>query len=162
MLSRDYRIPKEFQMIYIAHRGNVDGPNSERENEPYYIQEAIALGYMVEVDVWFVDGKFLLGHDEPTYEVSQAFLARNKRHAFFHAKNIDALRFLIEMDMNCFSHENDPFIVTNHGDIWAFPGHEKLGCISVMPERSSFSMNHLKILGVKGVCSDFIRKYRDD
>jgi hypothetical protein len=23
-------------------------------------------GYNVEIDVWFVDGKFKLGHDEPT------------------------------------------------------------------------------------------------
>ena len=49
-------------MIYIAHRGNIRGPNPERENSPDYIDEAIQSGYYVEVDVrmdaipvWIVD-----------------------------------------------------------------------------------------------------------
>ncbi len=37
-------------MIWIAHRGNLEGPNKERENEPSYLKEAIEAGYDVEVD----------------------------------------------------------------------------------------------------------------
>jgi hypothetical protein len=40
--------------------------NNLKENSPDYIWRAIQAGYNVEVDVWFVDGKFKLGHDEPT------------------------------------------------------------------------------------------------
>ena len=44
-------------MILISHRGNLNGPNEDRENSPYYIMEAIDDGYDVEVDLWWVDGK---------------------------------------------------------------------------------------------------------
>ena len=40
-------------MKLIAHRGNIDGPNPERENSPEYIEEALKAGYDVEVDVWY-------------------------------------------------------------------------------------------------------------
>ena len=33
--------------IYIAHRGNTDGPNPNRENDPTYIDEAINAGFNV-------------------------------------------------------------------------------------------------------------------
>jgi hypothetical protein len=55
-------------MILISHRGNISGPNPEQENHPDYIWAAIQAGYDVEVDVWFENGKFMLGHDEPQYE----------------------------------------------------------------------------------------------
>jgi hypothetical protein len=55
-------------MILISHRGNLNGPNPERENHPDYIWEALRAGYEVEIDVWWVEGKFKLGHDEPQYD----------------------------------------------------------------------------------------------
>ena len=54
-------------MIFISHRGNLTGKNPEKENKPSYISEALNQGYNCEVDVWFVDNKFMLGHDEPKY-----------------------------------------------------------------------------------------------
>ena len=42
-------------MKLIAHRGNVNGPNPDKENHTDYINEAIILGYDVEIDVWFVN-----------------------------------------------------------------------------------------------------------
>ena len=57
-------------MIYIAHRGNINGKFESYENEPNYIDRAIELGYDVEIDLWWVDGRTYLGHDEPQYEVS--------------------------------------------------------------------------------------------
>ncbi len=50
-------------MILISHRGNIDGVNIERENTISYIQEAINLGYDVEIDVWYKDDNLYLGHD---------------------------------------------------------------------------------------------------
>ena len=37
--------------ILISHRGNVTGPNSDRENHPDYIDRAIEKGFDVEVDI---------------------------------------------------------------------------------------------------------------
>ena len=61
-------------MILISHRGNVNGRFEDWENKPEYINDALRLGYDVEVDVWFVNGKFMLGHDEPQYETDYKFL----------------------------------------------------------------------------------------
>ena len=59
-------------MILISHRGNIDGVKPTKENSPEYILEAISLGYDVEIDVWKVDGKWFLGHDEPEYAIQEA------------------------------------------------------------------------------------------
>jgi hypothetical protein len=47
-------------MIYISHRGNIDGKKPHLENNPTYIDEAIDLGYDVEIDLWFIDGRVYL------------------------------------------------------------------------------------------------------
>ena len=44
-------------MRFIAHRGNVYGANKEKENKPDYIKQALALGFDVEIDAWFVHGE---------------------------------------------------------------------------------------------------------
>ena len=40
-----------FAMIYISHRGNTNGKNPARENTKSYIDEAIAKGFDVEIDI---------------------------------------------------------------------------------------------------------------
>ena len=57
-------------MKLIAHRGNINGINSQRENTIDYIEEAIQLGYDVEIDLNLHKGGFYLGHDKPEQEVS--------------------------------------------------------------------------------------------
>ena len=44
--------------LLLAHRGNIDGKQPERENSPSYILEAIDSGYSVEVDVWLADNEW--------------------------------------------------------------------------------------------------------
>jgi len=39
-------------MILISHRGNINGRFESWENEPTYIDKAIAEGYDVEIDIW--------------------------------------------------------------------------------------------------------------
>ena len=75
-------------MILISHRGNLNGPNRNRENEPLYIVEALEQGFDVEIDVWWKDNEFWLGHDEPQYKVKREFLQNRK--LWCHSKNIDA------------------------------------------------------------------------
>ena len=38
-------------MKYISHRGNLNGPISRDENNPFYIDAAIFAGYEVEIDL---------------------------------------------------------------------------------------------------------------
>ena len=64
-------------MIYISHRGNVNGKIPNKENHPDYIKLALSNGYDVEIDVWYDNG-YWLGHDEPTYNITKDFLLNNK------------------------------------------------------------------------------------
>lgn len=147
-------------MIKIAHRGNIDGPNPDKENHPDYLQTAINLGYDAEVDVWLIDGKFILGHDGPQYEIPFNFLYNE--HFWIHAKNIPAISDLNVRSgrdhfINCFFHDVDDCVLTSGGYIWTFPGKLIIGpgAIAVMPERVS----DWDISKAEGVCSDYPNKY---
>lgn len=61
-------------MKYISHRGNLTDVFPDKENSPEYIMAAIRADFDVEVDVWYIDGKIMLGHDAPTYEVELNFI----------------------------------------------------------------------------------------
>ena len=78
-------------MVYVAHRGNINGKNNERENHPDYINEAISLGYDVEVDARYIDGDWWLGHDEPQYRITKNWLKKRYDNVWVHCKNIEAL-----------------------------------------------------------------------
>ena len=81
-------------MILISHRGNINGKNEERENAPDYIDEAIAEGYDVEVDVWMTEDGFLYsGHDEPQYRITQHWLEERNKKLWIHCKSFDAMRW---------------------------------------------------------------------
>lgn len=140
-------------MILVSHRGNTHGPNPQFENHPKYIEDALSLGYNVEIDVRYVDGGFMLGHDEPQYLVNLEFFHVRKDRLWCHAKNLPALVRMIDMGLNCFWHENDGYTVTSAGYIWAYPGMiaEPSRTVCVMPEF---------VDGWKGspfgVCSDYI------
>jgi len=146
-------------MILIAHRGNTAGPRPDLENRPSYIEESLMCGYHAEVDVWFTKGNFYTGHDKPTYPVDLGwFLSPNKeggRRLWVHCKNIEAAVELQNLDLNLFFHDSDECVVTSHGFVWAYPGKEIPGSISVLPEQSGADLPE----GLLGVCSDFIVNY---
>jgi hypothetical protein len=142
-------------MFLIAHRGNTNGPNKERENAPDYIDEALAMGYDVEVDVWVVDGAILLGHDKPENKINKLFLNERKNKLWCHAKNLGALVFLLRENFNTFSHDNDPYVITSKGYIWASPHSEFTSeTIAVMPEWNNYAIEDIS--HCTGVCSDFV------
>ena len=76
-------------MIFIAHRGNINGRESGLENGDKYCQEAIDKGFNVEIDVHWYEGIFWTGHDRPQYRVNTEFL--KKKEVWCHAKDIEAL-----------------------------------------------------------------------
>ena len=144
-------------MIYISHRGNLTGKQPERENTIEYIDEALAKGYHCEIDLWFIDREFYLGHDEPQYLVEQWSFLHNER-LWCHAKNYDALQALLNMDIHCFWHQEDDYTVTSKGWIWAYPnkpGNKRT--IAVMPE-----IDDMDVTAFDGICSDYIERYKND
>ena len=65
-------------MNLISHRGNLVGPMPNLENNPSYISDAINTGFDVEIDLWFNSNGLYLGHDLPTYQISNDFLNLHK------------------------------------------------------------------------------------
>lgn len=144
-------------MKLISHRGNLNGPIPEKENSPDYVQESLDKGYWVEIDVWFIDGKWFLGHDKPQYEVSFEFLF--KPRLFLHAKNGDAYYHMWrEWQLNCFWHTNENWILTTYDEIWTYPNEQLYpDSICVLPELGY--KGDLK--NCSGICSDYIEKYKN-
>ena len=67
-------------MKLIAHRGNINGPNQEMENNPDYILNTLRFGYDCEIDVHLINNELYLGHDAPTYKITVDFLLKNQPH----------------------------------------------------------------------------------
>tara|TARA_B110000879_G_C10875740_1_gene394696 strand:- start:246 stop:677 length:432 start_codon:yes stop_codon:yes gene_type:complete len=143
-------------MIYISHRGNLEGKQENNENNPDYIMQAIKQGFDVETDVWFDKMNFYLGHDEPTYKINSDFLLN--KNLWCHAKNFDALDELSKINAHYFWHQEDDYTLTSKGIVWVYPG--KLlskNSICVMPELSNYQS-----LECLGICSDLIKNYKND
>ena len=144
-------------MIYISHRGNLKGRNTERENQPEYIDEAITAGFDVEIDVWMIDNEFYLGHDEPQYKVIYNWLSTRYEKLWIHCKNVEAVEWFNQNGFNYFWHENDTLTLTSKQYMWAYPGKQPIiGSIAVMPE-----IYNDKIKKCVGICSDFVEDYKN-
>jgi hypothetical protein len=145
-------------MILIAHRGNLEGPNSEYENRPEYIEEALSKKYDVEIDLWLIDGNYFLGHDGPEYPVKLEWLLRRSQSLWVHCKNVEAMSKLDPDYFNFFWHENDTVVLTSHCDLWAYPGKQPIkNSIAVMPEIHNDNLDFCK-----GICTDFVLKYKQE
>ncbi len=142
-------------MIYIAHRGNINGKQHDLENSPKYINRAIELGYHVEVDVWYNDG-FFLGHDNPKYKINIEYLANDK--LWCHAKNGAALYHMrLRKDIHSFWHETDDYTLTSRGFIWTYPKNKLYyNSICVLPEHGYRG----NLNNCYAICSDLIEEYK--
>ena len=56
-------------MIYISHRGYINGVDEKIENNPNNIAELLEKNIHVEVDVRYYNDSFYLGHDDPKYKI---------------------------------------------------------------------------------------------
>ena len=145
-------------MILISHRGNINGKIKESENKPDYIDDAIHLGYDVEIDIWVIDSNFYLGHDEPQYNITSYWLNERKDRLWIHCKNIEAIEwFNISFeDYNYFWHQEDTVALTSKNFIWAYPGKQPINrSIAVMPEKINDNTE-----SCLGICSDYIQNYK--
>ena len=72
-----------------------------------------------------------------------------------HAKNLEALRIMLNLKVQCFWHQEDDYTVTNTGWIWAYPNKPgNIRTIAVLPE-----LEDTDVTGFAGVCSDYIERY---
>jgi len=149
-------------MTLIAHRGNLTGPNPDRENSPDYIDEAIAQRFSVEVDLWKIDDELYLGHDDTQYKVSLEWIKQRQEHLWIHCKNSWALDSMLKNNLHCFWHDTDDYTMTSKNYVWTYPGKPIVGYMSicVLPER------HINIFTDKlpqcfGVCSDYVMNIRN-
>jgi hypothetical protein len=142
-------------MRLIAHRGNVEGPNPSKENHPLYVESAISLGFDVEIDVWWENDHFYLGHDNPQYPINPKFL--DKFGLWIHAKNLSALRWLTTTNLEYFWHQEDNFTLTSHNYIWTYPGKELTQrSVCVMPEWEDSTLQNIRNINCYAICSDYV------
>jgi len=154
----------------IAHRGNLDGPNPDKENHPDYIHAAVQQGYEVEVDLWYVDGNLYLGHDSPRYRINKKYLdlVASANFLWTHAKNIEALEYLTSSEKmhytrqwNYFWHQEDDYTLTSLRYIWAYPGKKLTNnSICVLPEQAKLDI--LEISKCTGVCTDYVYRMESE
>ena len=146
-------------MKYISHRGNINGRIEESENRPDFIDDALKLGFDVEVDVWYVNDRLYLGHDNPENLVEVSWILERSKNLWVHCKNLESVVFLHSLgndNIHYFWHQEDYITLTSKNYIWAFPGKQPIkNSIAVMPE-----INNDDVSNCIGICSDKIGDYK--
>ena len=141
-------------MILISHRGNING-KMDIENHPSYIDNAIELGYDVEIDIWYSDELLYLGHDLAQYKIDLEWLEDRKSKLWIHCKNHASLELLQQTDLHYFWHDNDDVTLTSKGIIWSHPKIQPLkNSIAVLPDNYNWDLTECM-----GICSDNIINY---
>lgn len=150
-------------MKMIAHRALTAGPSCELENTPSEIHSCLLMGLDVEIDVWFVQGNWWLGHDQPTHQTTVDLLTQSGM--WIHAKNDEAafeLRVLMQHKphINFFWHQEDHRTLTSQGHWWTYSGQSLCAhSVAVMPEWH-MPLHQLKTWcghqSCAAVCSDWI------
>jgi hypothetical protein len=135
----------------ISHRGNTDGPRSD-ENDPRRLAHVLSqTAYDVELDLRMVGDRLFLGHDRPDYAIDADFLSKHKERLWIHAKNLEALNWLLGSEYIYFWHQEDDYTLTSNGKIWTYPGKRVCeNSIIVIANKSNPPKN------VYGVCSDYV------
>lgn len=140
-------------MLYISHRGYIDGPDKKLENNPENLSNLINKNIHIEVDVRYYKKSFYLGHDEPTYRIDKKFL--EQENLWCHAKDFKTLDEIRSIKCHYFWHQNDDYTITSKGYIWVYPGKTLIkNCIAVLPENYDQDLSKCY-----GICTDNIKNY---
>lgn len=156
--------------IIIAHRGLLDGPDSGLQNHPVQITKALGLGFHVEIDVWYIDDTWFLGHDGPEHRIDLDFLTRNSDKLWIHCKNLDAF-FKFKTDighqLNYFFHDTDAVVFTSKNLVWTYFGKRETmhhSSVCVMPEVNYEWDEIVQMTNNNswcGICTDYPRKLKE-
>ena len=138
-------------MIFIAHRGNTEGPSSS-ENELDYMKHVYNMGYGVECDLQLFNNKLYFGHDEPQSLIDDEFI--RKDNVFCHAKTVDVLSILINLGVNCFFHDVDEVTLTSRGQIWCYPGVHPDNENAIWLDLQGKSLPDV-VGNIYGICGDY-------
>ena len=162
----------------IAHRGNMNGRDNQRENHPDHLSAALKEGLGVEYDLWLVDGMWVLGHDAPQYQVTWPWLIRlgttssestqsmSQPRAWAHCKNLEAYKTLNSwlreggrnqaQYLNFFWHEDDLFTTTSLGFMWMHPRATEIpvGSAWVIPDSNASSVTAHNLVKARWICTD--------
>jgi len=140
-------------MKIISHRGNLNGPDSAKENTIESIKIALSMGFDVEIDIWYKDKNYYLGHDSPKAYINKDFLLN--KNLWCHAKNLDALKQMIEDKIHCFWHQEDDFTLTSENYIWTYPGK------NVTP--ASVIVTNIAVSApCYGICTDYPLRFKNE
>ena len=44
-------------MFLISHRGNTNSIQQKQENNPFFLDKILKIGYNVEIDVWLINNE---------------------------------------------------------------------------------------------------------
>lgn len=152
-------------MKLIAHRGNINGPDSSSENSPDQIIFCIEHGYDVEIDLRYdpKSNTLWLGHDEPQYMITWWWLAGKAEKLWIHCKDITTLHEFSTKTggYNYFWHQEDDYTLTSNNQIWAYPGKTYTeNTIIVMPEWNDIDWDELTSVDCYGICSDYVGRLK--
>ena len=143
---------------FIAHRGNVEGRFAIDENKQEKIDALNRKGIACEIDVWYKDDIYWLGHDAPETQISFEWLMEYLPCRLIHCKNREALDNLhrtcgkLGYNVNLFYHTMEDYALTSRGHIIVHPDQPCLpDSIEMMPELSK-ERNSMYKSNV--VCSD--------
>jgi hypothetical protein len=141
-------------MKLISHRGNINGPDLEKENTIEQIFIAIGKGFDVEVDVWVIDGLIFFGHDYPKYLIDDFIIKKIKNSAWFHCKNLEALLFfaISHEPYVFFWHQKDDFTLTSNGYIWTYPNKDINSKSIIVDLDLNYKYNNIVPYGI---CTDY-------
>ena len=150
-------------MIFIAHRGNLNGPDARLENTIDHIEVALSRNFFVEIDIIHWDGCniFSLGHDERQEDVSVDWLREHNDKLIAHAKNFISLSGLLKHNIHCFYHTDEDYVLTSRNIIWCYPGVKQSNndnCIVVKPEHHPTQPWR----NAYGICSDYANDYLNE
>jgi len=152
-------------MKYIAHRGNIRGPNVPEENTPHYLEYAIKQGFDVEVDVRVDEatGTCHLGHDGPALTIDWSWLEKYRSNLWIHCKDLNSLTAFQQSDLNFnyFWHQNDDYTLTSHQIVWVYPGRSfNFKSVVVVPEwelgNTPEGLRRAGKYECYGICSDYV------
>tara|TARA_B100000809_G_C14859851_1_gene431476 strand:+ start:135 stop:593 length:459 start_codon:yes stop_codon:yes gene_type:complete len=136
---------------FIAHRGNTEGKQPAFENTIEYLNHAYDLCGGLECDIRTHNGELYFGHDEPQELVDTNIIMQD--NWFCHAKDLEALGLLLQMNANCFWHQTDTVTLTSKGFIWCYPDIYVIDPRAVWVDFEDKFAN-LNTIGGYGLCSD--------
>jgi hypothetical protein len=145
-------------MIIISHRGNLNGIDPERENNPYFIDDCISKGFDVEIDLRIKENKLFLGHDFAQYEVDIDWLLERKKNLWIHVKEYAALNLIMPYrnELTFFCHEKDKFTLLSNGKIWSHDLENEMNDDCVVPLLSLKEVLEYEHKHFYAVCTDYV------